>query len=361
MTITGLSAFYASTGRLGEPEAVEENLKLETERLTKCWMRHGRSTLRDYLVRDVEDPRINVQSILTRHFLVRQLFDGRFDDLMEHELRFCLVVNWLLHLLKKPVHARQLHAVLDALLMREEEAEELKIPSYISETFAALTLPNYICDLLTWSPIETTEVPIRPHLLSTFETIWREVLAGEHPQRISVLEAACGSANDYRFIDAFGIGRLLDYTGFDLCEKNIRNAKQMFPAAHFKVGNVLEIDAQDKAFDCCFVHDLFEHLSMRALEVAIAEICRVTRNGICVGFFNMYEGDRHVVEAVGDYHWNKLSVAETKAAFERYGIVVDVIHIDAFLRSKFGCSDTHNKGAYTFIIRQSARSDAIRR
>ena len=331
---------------------LEDRLKRETECLRRSWMRHDRNTLKDYLVRDVEDPRINVQSILMRHFLIGNLFGEQFDDLMEHELRFSLVMNWMLRLLKSPIHAWQLQAVLDALLAGEDDTEWLDIPSYISETFAALALPNYICDLLNWSPVETTGVPVPTYLLSTFQRIWHEVLAGEHAQRISVLEPACGSANDFRFIDAFGIGRLLDYMGFDLCEKNIRNAGWMFPETRFHVGNVFEIDAGDKTFDYCFVHDLFEHLSIQAMEEAIQQICRVTRRGICAGFFNMYEGDRHVVNVVGDYHWNKLSVTETKAVFEQYDFAVDVIHIDTFLRSKFDDPDTHNKGAYTFIIHQ---------
>ncbi len=108
--------------------------------------------------------------------------------------------------------------------------------------------------------------------------------------------------------------------------------------------------AEDDAFDYCFVHDLFEHLSIEAMEVAIAETCRVTRKGVCVGFFNMHEGDEPIVRAVGDYHWNTLSMTATKAIFERQGCAVHAIHIDTFLRSKFGCPDTHNKGACTFII-----------
>jgi hypothetical protein len=313
-------------------------------------MRHNHGTLRDYLVQDVEDPRINVQSILTRHFLIRQLYGERFEELIEHELRFSLVMNWLLRLLKKQVRIGQLQAVLDALLTGQEEAEGLKIPSYISDTFATLALPNYICDVLNWSPVDTTDVSIPAYLLSTFQTIWQEVLAGEQPPCLSVLEPACGSANDYRFIDGFGLGRLLNYTGFDLCEKNVRNAIRMFPEARFHVGNVLEIDAEDKAFDSCFVHDLFEHLSIEAMKVAVGQICRVTRRSLCIGFFNMQEESQHIVKSVGDYHWNTLSVTAMKVLFEQYGFTVQVIHIDTFLTSKFGCRDTHNKGAYTFII-----------
>ncbi|MHC4581227.1 MAG: class I SAM-dependent methyltransferase [Planctomycetota bacterium] len=329
---------------------MRESLELETQRLAKSWMRHDRSMLKDYLVRDVEDPRINVQSILTRHFLVERLFGERFTWLGQQELRFALVVNWLLRLLKSSVATWQLQAVLDALLTGQNDAEGLIIPSYVSETFAALTLPNYICDLLNWTPVETTEAPIPEHLMSSFQAIWSEVLAGEQPQGIRVLEPACGSANDYRFIESFGIARLLDYRGFDLCDKNVQNAKDMFPGVHFEVGNVLEIEAEDKTFDYCFVHDLFEHLSIEAMETAISELCRVTRRGICAGFFNMHPGDEHTVRPVGNYHWNCLSMSRTEAILERYCSAIQVVHIDELLRSRFGCADAHNKGAYTFFV-----------
>ena len=166
-----------------------------------------------------------------------------------------------------------------------------------------------------------------------------------------MLEPACGSANDYRFIATFGIGRILNYTGFDLCEKNILNARQMFPGVRFEVGNILEINAPDNTFDYCFLHDLFEHLSVEAMEAAITEVCRVTRQEIYIGFFNMYKGNRHIIKAVDNYHWNNLSTVRTKEIFERYASVVQVIHIDSFLVSRFGCSDTHNKGDYMFIIK----------
>jgi len=165
-----------------------------------------------------------------------------------------------------------------------------------------------------------------------------------------VVEPACGSANDYRFLERFGIARYLDYTGFDLCQKNVQNARRMLPDVRFEVGNILEIDAPDGAFEYAFVHDLFEHLSVAAMERAIAELCRVTRRAACVGFFHVHAGDRHVVKAVGEYHWNRLSLPATEAVFRRHASAVEVIHIDAFLRRRFGCGDTHNKGAYTFIV-----------
>jgi hypothetical protein len=64
----------------------------------------------------------------------------------------------------------------------------------------------------------------------------------------------------------------------------------------------------------------------------------------------MHDGERHIVRAVGDYHWNNLSMAETKAIFEHHASAVQVFHIDTFLHSKFRCGDAHNKGAYTLIV-----------
>jgi ubiquinone/menaquinone biosynthesis C-methylase UbiE len=338
---------------------MQEHLRLETERLKQSWSKHDRATLRSYLVQDVQDPRINVQSILMRGWLTETLFGEKYSDLAEHELRFALVTNWIIQLFKQNIKASNLHDVLDALLSGKDKSEGMEIPSHISETFATLKLPNYICDLLIGTPFEIDDMRIPEHLLSTFQRIWSEMLADEQVRQISVLEPACGSANDYRYLDAFGIAQFINYTGFDLCEKNISNARQMFPNVSFNVGNALEIDAQNNTFDYCFVNDLFEHLSVEAMETTIYEICRVSRKGLCIGFFNMYEGQQHIVSVVDDYHWNKLSRSATKTLFEQLGCSVEVIHIDDFLTSHFNCRDTHNKNAYTFVIKKSIAGGSV--
>ena len=67
---------------------MEESLRLETEKLVRSWIQYDAPFLRDYLVADVEDPRINVQSILSRHFLIATLFGEKVRELVLHELRF---------------------------------------------------------------------------------------------------------------------------------------------------------------------------------------------------------------------------------------------------------------------------------
>ena len=335
---------------------MDKRLELETEGLIKSWMHHDEGMLRDYLVADVEDPRINIQSILTRHFLIEALIGERFTALMDHELRFGAVMNWALKLVKQPGGADDFPAILHALESGADNAEGVPIPHFVSRTFAALpaqvnemVIPSYLRELLIEAPRRSSRSMIDGEWITSFERIWRAVLANQPAQGVTVLEPACGSANDYRFLDAFGIARLVEYTGFDLCEKNIANARALFPAARFETGNAFEIRGADKSFDVCFVHDLFEHLSLEAMDVAVAEICRVTREGICAGFFSMHEEEDPIVRPVDDYHWNTLSLVKASALFERHGFAVHPIHVGTFLKWKFGCEETHNDNAYTFF------------
>jgi len=269
------------------------------------------------------------------------------------------VMNWLLELVKKSASAEEFQAIHYALRQRADNAEGLEIPQFVTRTFAdlpaaagELTVPHYLDTVLEHQSFPRSHPGLPEASLSTFQLLWRKALEAEQSPRLSVLESACGSANDYRFLDAFGLARLLDYTGFDLCEKNIRNAKTMFPSARFQVGNVFDLDAPDKAFDYAFVHDLFEHLSLAGLEIAIAELCRVTRAGMCAGFFDMHEGQDHIVRPVDDYHWNGLSLVRTKELFERADFAVQTVHIATFLKWRLACDQTHNQNAYTFLARR---------
>jgi len=321
-------------------------------------MQYDETMLRDYLVEQVEDPRINIQSILTRHFLIEGLFGDQFAALKEEELRFGAVMNWLLKLSEKGLCREEARSLLDALSKGADNAAGLEIPHFVASIFAGLPrkadgmkVPNYVQQALQDVPLKTDKLALAEQVKTTFQVLWRKLLARKRPHRVSVLEPASGSANDYRYIDAFGLGRLLDYTGFDLCEKNVRNARKLFPGIQFKAGNAFEIDARDRAFDFCFVHDLFEHLSEKGMEAAIAEVCRVTRHGICAHFFNMAEVDEHVIRPVDDYHWNTLSMARTRELFCQHASEVQVTHIGTFLRWSLQCPETYNTGAYTFVIR----------
>lgn len=351
---------------------MEEYLRRESERLAQSWMRHDAAMLRDYLVASVEDPRLNLQSVFSRHFLLRALSGQRWTGLMEQECRFAAVINWLAGLVRRGAAEEELRTILYALERGADNAEGLEIPHFVVQSFAALpgvsdglTIPNYVQSFLAGRHGVDARATLDPPTLDTFQKLWREAIRSAEcgmrsaessqrgdlgAQRLSVVEPACGSANDYRFLHAYGITELIDYTGFDLCAKNIANARALFPQARFEPGNVFEIDAPDKAYDLCFVHDLFEHLSLEGLRVAVHEVCRITRLGLCANFFNMDEIPEHLVRPVEEYHWNTLSMARMRELFARQGFAARVLHVGTFLRQQFGCAQTHDPNAYTFVM-----------
>lgn len=337
------------------------SLQQETEKLARSWMRHEQAELRNYLVADVEDPRLNVQSVMTRQFLITALCGDKFKRLMDEELRFAVAMNWLLDLTKRLSCAEEYASVLHALKHHADDAEGIEVPADIARTWASLPVdvdgvpvPNYIADFLGAASASQAASTVLGRVSGTMISLWQQVLSREsipHPTP-SVLEAACGSANDYRFLHDCGLGRLVDYTGFDLCEKNVANARAMFPQTRFEVGNVFALSAGDRSCDYLIAHDLFEHLSPEALEAAISETCRVVRRGMCLGFFKMEEIPEHVIRPVEDYHWNTLSVTRVKESFGRHGFDTQAVHIGSFVRWATGSRRTHNENAYTFLLQR---------
>jgi hypothetical protein len=344
-------------------------------------MQHEPLWLKEYLVAGVEDPRLNLQSILTRHFLVRALSGERYSQLMAEEYRFAAVMAWLLRWAKQGASPEDVETLRFGLRRGAENVEGLELPRFVRRCFNslpadadALAVPNYVDDFLVSAKGTSGQEALQSAALDTFCAMWRQGLAGEppsagnpnaapagtaesesrtrvNPRRLTVIEPACGSANDYRYLDQFGLAPFLDYTGFDLCEKNVENARSLFPRVRFAVGNVFEIDAPDKSFDLCIVHDLFEHLSLQGMRVAAGEVCRVTRHGLCLGFFQMDEIREHVARPVEEYHWNLLSLNRMKELFASRGFAAQAVHIGTFLRDQVGCAQTHNPNAYTLLLR----------
>ena len=113
-----------------------------------------------------------------------------------------------------------------------------------------------------------------------------------------ILEPACGSANDYRFIDRCGLSKFITYTGFDISAKNIANARTRFPNTDFRLASITDSGFADESFDYVFIHDLFEHLSLNALHQALAEVMRLIRREAWLHFFNVERCSDHTVQSV---------------------------------------------------------------
>ncbi len=346
---------------------MNNRLRIETEKLVRSWTRHHPDMLRDYLVSGVEDPRLNLQSVLTRHFLARGVMEHPPARLMEQEVMFSAAMNRLLEVASRLNTQEDSEALLHALRAGADNFEGVPAPRVLSSLFPRLpavveggVVPNYLEDFLAgFEPPKGRAPRIPESILELFLKLWRRALADgmpalEKPCK-AVLEAACGSANDYRVLRACGFSRVLDYTGFDLCPANIENARGLFPDARFMVGNVFEVPAGDQSFDLCFTHDLFEHLSAEGIETAAAELCRITRWGLSVAFFNMENLPAHHFEPYEDYHWNILSAECMREVFARQGFEARMIHVGTFLREQAGCDATHNSNAWTFWLERRAK------
>lgn len=291
------------------------------ERLLRwSWASRDAERLDAYLTIGWQNPRINVQSILVRHALVRRLFGGVLDDQMHAELAFAVELNETLRL------------------------EALR---------AGVTINSYL-DAARQARTRRVEQAIAGRERE-FESRWKATLADRTAPRLSVLELACGSANDYRAFSDFGLAPFLDYAGIDLNPKNIANARRRFPHVSFEIGNAMAVERPDQSVDVVIASDLFEHLPVDGAAKVLSEAIRLARQAVILSFFNMAEISEHDDRRVAAYHWNLLSRARYEEILARAFPTVSVTSIAAWLTQEFGYALTYNPGAYTMVAQRDSR------
>jgi ubiquinone/menaquinone biosynthesis C-methylase UbiE len=293
--------------------ALPAGRRVERFLLEHIWSNARAEMLDSYLVSGFQNPRINLQSILLRHHLIRRL--GVADEpLMEAEIRFAIDLNEVLRR-----RAQQLGVKMGAYLDPEKAAGVRRVDAAIADR------------------------------QDEFTDRWRAMLAGRSGPKLSVLELACGSANDYRAFVAVGLAPHLDYRGIDLTAKNIDNARRRFPDVAFEVGDIVDVAHPDRSASCVIASDILEHLSLESMEHALDEACRLTRDSLVLTFFNMGDGDQHERQPRGTYHWNLLSRPLVEARLRREFARVTVTPIAAWLRERYGATRTYNPRAVTMI------------
>lgn len=282
--------------------------------LEQTWSRGNAEMLDRYLVSGFQNPRINVQSILVRHFLISKLFGAQWDQMADAELRFAVELN-------------------EALRRRASEL--------------GVTMGSYL-DPAKYAGVQRVDEVIADRQTS-FEARWRAEVAERTAAPLRVLEFACGSANDYRAFVACGLARHLDYTGVDLTPKNIENARRRFPGARFEVGNILDLAYADESFDLVIASDIFEHLAPDDMERALDEACRLARRGVALSFFNMSQAPDHLVQRRRAYHWNRLSAPRVEERLRRHFSTVTTVEVATWLQDRFDYRHSYNRSAYTIF------------
>jgi ubiquinone/menaquinone biosynthesis C-methylase UbiE len=294
----------------------KEGLPLEEAKLRGAWSQYSPEILEVYLVSGYQDPRLNAQSILARHTLIRAIFGTRFEDLMREELTYAGELN-------------------DAIRLR---AKELGVPLTSTTNRERLAVVQQAMEVIA-------------DRVDVFAERWRTALAAEQAPPLRVIEFACGSANDYRAFADYGIARFLDYTGIDLSKTNIANAKQRFPDVDFRLGSILSLTEPDASVDYVIGFDILEHLSLQAMDTVLSTAVRMARRGLYFAFFRMDENAQHQEEPRGEYHFNLLSApAMRRYMRERYA-QVQLIHIASMFKQEYGFPYSHeyNRRAYSLI------------
>lgn len=299
--------------------------RAERTLLERTWGAGSADMLDAYLVSGYQNPRINVQSILVRHALIARILGPESVPPMEEEIRWAIELNEVL---------------------RHRAAElDVKMGSYRNPVkhAAVRRVDEAIAD--------------REH---EFLARWRERLERMETDPVRVIELACGSANDYRAFAEAGLGSHLDYLGVDLSEKNIANARRRHPEARFEVGDILDLPYDDRSFDWVIASDIFEHLSPEAMERALGEAMRLSKDGLILTFFNMSEAADHEIRRRRAYHWNTLSRPRIEDRLRGAGFgALFSLKIARWLKRSHGYPHSYNRRAWTIIAERQPRVSAM--
>lgn len=322
------------------------SLAQENVALALSWDRHTPEHLENYLVSEVEDPRINCQSILTRSLIIDTLWPGEFTSLIDEDLRFGTVLTWLFNQLKSGTSK-------ESLLTSIQAADE-SVPTVVSNAYnwlqqADCPVPDYISDALFDGDTESQE-GLTEMAMDVFSTLWQCELNGREADSISLLEPACGSANDFRYFEPYGLEPHIKYSGFDISTKNIENARNRFTDIDFRVLSAFDTGLEDDAYDFLLVHDLFEHLSPAGIETSMKELLRVTKKQAWLHFFNMDGIAEHDIRPTEHYHWNLLSEKRIVDLISPYAEDIQITPISTLLEGKFGFNGYYNKQACSMVV-----------
>jgi len=195
----------------------------------------------------------------------------------------------------------------------QEETERLR---YSWRTFTT--------DYLKYRHGQDRDHPSRQAAYDLVGRLGRELLAlrPASSEKLQMLEIPFGMGTDFEM--SFSSGPF-EYTGMELNPKQVQATASRLPTGSWRVGNIFEIPREDNAFSLVYCRHIFEHLSLSAMEVALAETIRVARDRAVFVFFNMREHGEHEAHPVRQYHDNWLSRDLMKTDLEKNPKVTRVI------------------------------------
>lgn len=310
----------------------------EGMRLGRHWDRIDPGELDRYLIQDVEHPAYNPQSVLIRSFIIDRMFPRVARPIIEAELYYSACATFALRSNREGNFAALYHVFVNG-------SSGFALPAFLRKDYRERFADYFdVTDLFKHLAICLSVGFDR--FTSPFENIWKNFLKTREFRPCQLAELGCGSANDFRMWSACGVASLLDYTGIDVSQKNIANARRRFPSERFLVGDICAIDADDRAYDVAVAFDVYEHLSSTSLTNALYESLRITRDECWLSFFNAADIPQHRINEVDDYHWNLLSIPTIEREIRAQGFEVEIYSVAEILEGRFDGYQHYNREAY---------------
>ena len=316
----------------------------EGRQLGEHWDKIGQKKLDNYLIQEVEHPGYNSQSVLMRAFHIDWLLPGSGTSIIEEELYYSACVCHAIAEHRKGKFNRLYHTL-------RYDKDYTGLPQFLNRETQKVLGQNFNL-LKLYSELAICFTVGFDNFESPFASRWRDFLSEKRSDKCKVLEVGCGSANDYRFLASYGVSQFLDYHGLDASTSNIRNAKARFPEIDFCKGDVCNIDAEDEAFDIVYSFDVLEHFSPTALQAAIRESLRVTKDELWISLFNADHIASHIIQPEREYFWNLLSISELAEDIQLQGFSVEAISVAKELESRFSDYHHYNQQAHILIARR---------
>ena len=284
--------------------------------LQAAWDRHSADMLETYLIQHVENPCINAQSVILRGLLFDALFPGQFTALILEEMRYsaCALMS--------------LRAILEEWHPQADPSARRSHPDSRARKIAFLrNCGRSGIDLARMhEQLVYAEAAGWRNFISPFEERWRTTVSGLSAHA-SVLELACGSANDARYYARYGLDQFISYTGVDLCRKNVTNAARQVPGGRFLCCDARALPFADWSHDYVFVCDLLEHLPDWGIDEILYEATRVARKEVWLSLFDADWIPVHEIRPEEVYYLNTLSLADLRVSLRRQGFASYVVDI----------------------------------
>lgn len=286
--------------------------------LRVAWDRHPAGMLDNYLIRQVENPCINAQSVLLRALLLDALFPTRFTELINREMRYAACALTCLHAIDEGWDPRAAISTGTTPHSADTRAGTIGLlRDCVQQGIDVVDLHDRLvrAEATGWQAFT-----------SPFECHWRSAVTGLSAHA-RVLELACGSANDARYHARYGLGRFLEYTGVDLCRKNLANAARHVPDGRFLCADARALPFPDRSHDYVFACDLLEHLPEWGIEEVLCEAARVARREIWLSLFDADWIPAHEIRTAELYHLNTLSLSGLRTSLRAHGFASYVVDI----------------------------------